>query len=429
MRLKGKTLAKIFLALVLLFIAAAVLSGYGALIAYILTFLAFFSISVVAMIFVLKYIQDPERVERDSKEDYFPTVSVVVPAYNEGENIRATIESILNSDYPKDKLEVIVVDDGSKDNTYEIASQYPIRVLRKPNGGAASAKNYGILHAKGDIIVTLDSDTIIDSKAIKRLASYFKDPKVGGVSGAVRVKDPKNMLEKWQAIEYDIILVYRRVLEAFESVYVTPGGLSAFRKKALMEVGLFDTRSLTEDQEIAMNLQKHGWKIRSSLDAFSYTQVPPTLSQLIKQRTRWVRGGIWNRVKHLDLLNWKWGDFMVFSYWLDFIFFFQILPLSISFILFLVENNFWFFRLGTDAVVFGFGPITFIGIFFWMAMLPWFVYYVNLMREKAHNVKISLKEIVDVLGFLFIFSVGWVIVWPFVFYKELLSKEEVWETR
>ena len=430
MQLKNrKLLAKLFFVFVIAFVVGSVISGYGAIIAYGLTLFALFSMSVVAMLFMLKYLITAKDVERDSKENVSFKVSVVIPAYNEGENIKETIESVLNSDYPKDKLEVIVVDDGSTDNTYEIASQYPIKVIRKPNGGAASAKNLGILHATGDIIITLDSDTTIPKDTIKKLASYFEDPKVGAVSGSVRVKDPKTLLEKWQAIEYDIILVYRRILEMFNSVYVTPGGLSAFRKDAIMEVGLFDPRSLTEDQEIAMNLQKHGWDVKSSLDAFSYTKVPDTLSKLIKQRIRWVRGGVWNRIKHMDLMHPKWGDFMFFSYYLDFLFFIQILPVAISLLLFVFESNFWFTRIGADAFLFGINPVGFVGLFFWLAMLPWFVYYVNIMREKANNRRISLDEIKDVLGFLFIFSVGWMIVWPFVFYKELTSKEEVWETR
>ncbi|MCS7122619.1 MAG: glycosyltransferase family 2 protein [Candidatus Micrarchaeota archaeon] len=425
---------RLFLLGVIFFIILVLILNIAKPVRYFLAIVSFFIVFTISFVFITKLIQKYDLIIRGSGKSYDWRISFVVPVYNERENLRKCIDAILNIDYPKDKYEIVIVDDGSTDiTTKKILEEYRnnphIKIINKQNGGAASAKNVGIHKSTGDIIITIDSDSIIDRDAPARLASYFQDPLVGGVSGSVRVISTGKALNRWQSIEYDIILVYRRILEAFDSVYVTPGGLSAFRKEAIQRVGLFDVNSLTEDQEIAMNLQKHGYKVLASLDAFAYTEVPENLSSLIKQRVRWIRGGIWNRIKHQDLLDLKWGNLFVFGYLLDVLFFIPFSTFFLSLILFLIDHRLWIFRLGLDLldlIVDHFLVSTFI---FWIILLPWQIHMINILRNKANENPVKPLEILDFIGFMILFGWAWFLVWPFVIHKELTQAQNRWETR
>ena len=366
-------------------------------------------------------------------DEDLPKISVVIPAYNESENIRASIESVLASDYPKDKLEVIVVDDGSTDDTYDIAreyTKYDVKVYRKPNGGAADAKNYGAERSTGEFIATLDSDSRVDTQAFRRLIAYFREKNVAAVTGAVRVYDPKKLIEKVQAIEYDIILVLRRLIMGVESVYVTPGGLSMFRRGPFFEVGGFNKNSLTEDQEIAINLQRHGYKIRASLDAFSYTVVPDTLFKLIKQRVRWLRGGIWNRIYHRRLYSPKYGDFVFFGMMFDFVYSIPLLIFAIGILRNVLYNGLWTERLGyLSSLLLSIDPLMLTTIVVLIIGIPYTAYLVNVLRSRAGEKRVGMKDIVPFISYVFFYGYIWVAVWIITFWQELRGGGYIWGTR
>jgi peptidoglycan-N-acetylglucosamine deacetylase len=419
-------IVKIFFLFIIFFSLLAVYLGIGKYIKDLLGWISFFILNTIVITFIIMLYLNKEYIFRKSRESEKFKVSVVVPFYNEGENIIQTIESLLNVNYPKDKLELIFVDDGSTDNTGEIVKRYPVKYFRKQNGGAASAKNYGIAKSTGEIIITMDSDSVIDKNAIRRIVSYFEDESVGAVAGTIRARAPKNLIQKWQSVEYDLILIYRRILEAYDSVYVTPGGLSAFRKSALEEVGYFDEKSLTEDQEIAMALQKKGYKVLCSLDAYVYTTVPESLLKLIKQRVRWIRGGIYNRIKHQDLLDLKWGNLFIFGYLLDILFFIPFVTVFIGTILLLMEQYFWVERLGLDVVGLMIDQFFVTSLIFWLVSLPWQLYMLNYFKDLLNETRYS---ILDFLGFMFIFGFGWFFVWFVVMIKEIKGERNLWETR
>ncbi len=247
------------------------------------------------------------------KTKWEPKISVIIPAYNEEDNIAKCIESVLNADYPKNKLEIIVVDDGSTDKTYEIALKYKkfgVKVFRKQNEGTAAAtKNYGIKRTTGEIIATLDADSYISKDAIKKLLPLFEDKSVAAVTSAIKVSRKKNVLQKVQEVEYLLTLFSRRLLSFIDAVFVTPGPFSLFRASVFKQIGYFDEKSILEDQEIALRIQKHNLKIRSSMDAEVFTDVPETFRSLLKQRIRWHRGGLINSIKYLELISPKYGDF------------------------------------------------------------------------------------------------------------------------
>ena len=245
-----------------------------------------------------------EKQMMESKPYIIP-VTVIIPAYNEERWIASCIEAVLESDYPS--KEIIVVDDGSTDSTYAIASRYASKgviVLRKPNGGKASALNYGLLFATGEVVVCIDADSIIGRETLKNIVLPFKDPHVVGVAGNVKVVNQVNWLTKNQALEYLTQLnIIRRATSFFGAVQVMPGPLAAFRRRQALQVGRYDRMTLTEDFDITVKLQKAGGVIQAPSNAFVFTEAPSKLSSLYRQRLRWYRGNTQVLLRHKDALS------------------------------------------------------------------------------------------------------------------------------
>src|SRR5215216_4064270 len=237
-----------------------------------------------------------------------PVISLIVPAYNEEENIKRTLDSIIDSDYPA--KDIIVVDDGSTDLTYAITSQYmqtsnhcKITVMRKQNGGKVSAINYALRFAVGEIVVVIDADSIIQRNALKETAKEFQRPNVIAVAGKVKVLNPYNFLTKCTALE--LVLGANLLRPAFSLlgiVMVVPGALGGFSKKRLMQCGLYDRDTLAEDFDITVKIAKGGGKI-VGISAVSYTEAPTTLKAFYKQRSRWYRGIFQTLLKHNDAMR------------------------------------------------------------------------------------------------------------------------------
>jgi cellulose synthase/poly-beta-1,6-N-acetylglucosamine synthase-like glycosyltransferase len=236
---------------------------------------------------------------------YRPLVSVIVPAYNEEKWIKQTLGSLLEVDY--ENKEIVVVDDGSTDSTYYIASMMGksnqnIRVFQKVNGGKASAINYGLLVSSGEIVVITDADGLVSHGSLKEIVGFFRDPNVVGVAGNIRVINKNNVLTYCQAVEYAVgINLHRAATTSFGVVEVLPGPLSAFRRRAIDKVGGFDSDTLVEDADFTKKLLKTGNVLQCTSRAFAYTEAPSTLRGFIKQRTRWYRGNIQTFLKHKDI--------------------------------------------------------------------------------------------------------------------------------
>ena len=239
----------------------------------------------------LRQIRAPQPV---APADFTPLVTVLVPAYNEAKVVARTIDSVLASDWPN--LEVMVVDDGSTDETASIveaiAAREPrVRCVRQPNGGKASAANRGLAEAKGEIIVAVDADTLIDSAAVGRLARHFSDPKLTAVCGNVEVGNVKSVLTAFQAIEYVTSQNFdRRAFSTLNCVSVVPGALGAWRRESVLAVGGYSTDTLTEDADLTLTLLRAGGRIEYEPDACARTEAPEKLSALLGQRFRWTYG-------------------------------------------------------------------------------------------------------------------------------------------
>lgn len=244
-----------------------------------------------------------KKLEREEPPlETYPLVSIIVPAYNEERVIARTLESLIEADYPN--KEIIVVDDGSTDNTLAIASSYEkfgVRAYHKENGGKHSALNYGIRVSRGEIIVTVDADSIVGRDAIKGLVKKFRNDEVSAVCGNIKVLNRMNWITKCQALEYiTSINIFRRAFDLFGAVAVVPGALGAFRRSVLEEGGLYDPDTIVEDFDTTVKTLKAGKIVQASSEALAYTEAPASLRDLYRQRMRWYRGNFQTIWKHRD---------------------------------------------------------------------------------------------------------------------------------
>ena len=260
---------------------------------------------------------DREPKARARKLKKFPSVSIVIPAYNEGKNIIKTLSSLINLHYPKNRLEIIVINDGSKDNTGDLvkgfiakSKRWDIRLISKKNEGKGAALNDGLRAAKGEFFVCLDADSIATKDALLKILPHFTEENIAVVLPLLKVEKPKNIWQKMQWLEYIVNMFYKKLMGRLNCVHVSPGPFSVYRKNILQKVGGFDEDNLTEDLEITLRLQSRHYKIVQLLDAEVFTLAPKTFKELYKQRNRWYKGSVINafRYRHM-MFNKQYGDF------------------------------------------------------------------------------------------------------------------------
>jgi cellulose synthase/poly-beta-1,6-N-acetylglucosamine synthase-like glycosyltransferase/peptidoglycan/xylan/chitin deacetylase (PgdA/CDA1 family)/spore germination protein YaaH len=267
---------------------------------------------IIGALAFAQYLRSRKREQEHFGEGYAPFVSVVVPAYNEQKVICRTIESLLASDHKN--FEIIVVDDGSEDATFDLAKEKfagdpRVSIFRKENGGKASALNYGWRRAKGEIIIALDADTLFLPNTVSELVHRFADVRVGAVAGNAKVGNRINIVTKWQALEYITSQnMDRRAFSSLNCITVVPGSVGAWRRDVLEETGGFLGDTLAEDQDLTIQITKLGYRIGYEEDAIGLTEAPDTLRGLAKQRFRWSYGTLQCMWKHKSaLLNPKYG--------------------------------------------------------------------------------------------------------------------------
>jgi cellulose synthase/poly-beta-1,6-N-acetylglucosamine synthase-like glycosyltransferase len=253
----------------------------------------------------LAWIQSRRR--RPDPPRFSPTVSVIIPAYNEARVIEASVRRVLASDYPD--MQVIVADDGSKDGTGDVvaaafAGDPRVTLLSLPNGGKANALNRALQHAGGEIVIALDADTQFEPETIRRLARWFADPRIGAVAGDARVGNRVNLVTRWQAVEYITAQnLERRALAGFDAMTVVPGAIGAWRRAALDAVGGYPEDTLAEDQDLTIAIQRAGWRVTDDPLAVAWTEAPETFRALAKQRYRWAFGTLQCLWKHRGVLK------------------------------------------------------------------------------------------------------------------------------
>lgn len=342
----------------------------------------------------------------------WPSITVLVPAYDEEGYVGRCIDSFLAADYPAAKLEIIVIDDGSTDGTFAEARAHAdgnVTVCRKANGGKHAALNYGLERATTDLVAAVDADSTVEPDALKELVrTLYARPNAVAVAGNVKVANRGTFLTDVQALEYIVsINMYRRALDRIGLVKVVPGCLGLFEREAVEAVGGFSGDTVTEDFDMTIELLSRGGSVHYSSRAIVRTEAPETVGDLYRQRLRWYRGTVQTVGKHRRVfLSPRFG-------WLH-----RLLAPYILLSL-LVVPPLGLVVLGTIAwmVVFG-SPVEFLGIFSLFASLEvlfsalairieddvddeslWLVRYAPLMvlGYKQLQDLIVLKSLLDVL--------------------------------
>ena len=241
-------------------------------------------------------------------EGYEPTVTVVVPLYNEGRSIYDTIVSLVHLEYPKEKLSITVVDDCSTDDSYEwackAASEYSnVRVLRNAvNVGKRKGINHAVREATAEIIVSVDSDVIVYPSAIRELVARFVSPEIAAVGGRVHVSNPnQNWLTRLQTIKYYFGQEHLKNLErGLRSVMCLSGCLTAYRRTVLMQLEpILENRNILgipikygEDRFLTHQIVKHGYRTVMTMKAMCFTKAATTMQAYFNQQLRWKRSNI-----------------------------------------------------------------------------------------------------------------------------------------
>jgi cellulose synthase/poly-beta-1,6-N-acetylglucosamine synthase-like glycosyltransferase len=247
---------------------------------------------------------------------YFPSVTMIVPCFNEAQTLAQTVRSLLALEYPKDKLEVLIVDDGSTDGTRSIgealAAQHPqVVFFHKENGGKYTALNLGIERSQAELVGCLDADSFVAPDALLEVAKQLEsDNTIMALTPSMQVYRPRTLLERMQSVEYTFGIFYKKMFDNLAALNVLPGPFSVYKREIFSRIGLFRHAHNTEDMEIAFRMHAHGLKIVNAHTARVYTTVPDTLRKLIRQRTRWSQGFLQNSQDYSYMyFNRRFGNF------------------------------------------------------------------------------------------------------------------------
>ncbi len=270
----------------------------------------------VTLVFLLTFLQNREKANKNPKPKRFPEITIVIPAFNESQTIRKTIRAVCAMNYPK-RLRVIVVNDGSTDDTLELArreavaqrAKADVRIVSQANKGKGAALNKGLSLARTELVATADADSYPEQDALLKTVGYFNDERVGSVTTSIKIHRPRSLVQFVQYVEYVAMNYVRKTSAFLQGITCIPGPLSVFRRKALIEVGGFDEKSIVEDTEVAYHLQHEGWRIENAFDAVVECETPYTLRGLVRQRVRWYHGVILNAGKYSKMFfNKKFGN-------------------------------------------------------------------------------------------------------------------------
>ncbi|MDX1495738.1 MAG: glycosyltransferase [Longimicrobiales bacterium] len=352
---------------------------------------------------------------REIKE--LPPVSILVPAYNEGRVLERALTSLMQLEYPE--YEVLIIDDGSTDDTLEIASQWEgqrgsgrFRVITKPNGGKASALNAGIAHSMHPLIMTMDADSYLEPRTLLKAAPHFRNPSVGAVAGNVKVENRGSIVTRLQALEYiEGLNMPRRAQGFIAAVNIVPGPVGLFRREALEEIGGYDTDTFAEDADLTLKMMAAGWRVEYEDQAIAWTEAPESWRQLVQQRYRWTRGILQAIRKRKGLFLRPFPDFPL---WIS------TVQLGFEAIVWPVMNVFAHLFFAIVALLFGAGEL----ILYWMILLTLLDLVAALVTVSMEEESLSLVPMALIYRFVFILFLD--VVKMFATMEELFRLDMGW---
>jgi biofilm PGA synthesis N-glycosyltransferase PgaC len=275
-------------------------------------YLGIFGIMIFsATMWIIVYYLNKDKIQVDPEPTRFPSVTFLIPAYNEEEHIEECINSLLEMDYPGEKLELIAINDGSSDSTLEKLEKFRdrITIIDKENTGKANSLNQALEQVDTEMVACMDADSFAEKDMLKSMVGYLEEEGVKGVTPAMKVRNPKTWAQKIMWAEFIYNLFLRKLFSIFDSQWVMPGPGSVYDTEYLKDLGGWDEKTLTEDMEIAFRMFKQGAVIKNSTNAYVDTESPPTLKGLMKQRIRWYGGYLNNMIRYKEFwFNPKYGN-------------------------------------------------------------------------------------------------------------------------
>ncbi len=394
----------------------------------------------IQVFFLLVFFENADEVKEEEKEiedkDY-PSVTFLIPCWNEQDSVINTVNSVLALDYPKDRFHIIAIDDGSTDKTLErlqcFVNNPQVQLLTKDNGGKHSALNHALTFLKTELVVSFDADTKINQDAMKKAAMYFmKDPNLMALGGTVLIDKPKTIAQKAQEIEYEVFSFTKKMLGKADAVFVVPGAFSVFRREVFDKVGGYNNAHNLEDIELTIRMQKAGLKVRHAHDAIVWTKGPDTIKKLYKQRLRWSYGFIMNMLDYKAMLfNRKYKNFGIFTLPMT-IFTYVILLFVFSYsvykvLLSIIETIYKIYLVGIGQLEWPTFDTFFINtkIYVIMAMFLYISFLLQYIFGRNIS-KISKKNFWNIPYFIIMFSVLaplWVIK---SIYNSVVRKKVLW---
>ncbi len=386
----------------------------------------------------------------------FPKVTIVIPAWNEcvrdctGEirgMVDKTIEHALGLDYPKDKIQLIIVNDASTDGTRKVIQDTIARhesrdilfIDKTQNGGKWRAMNDALEVATGEFMVSLDGDSLLEPSILKSMLPYFTDKKISCVCPNMEVQDPKNLLERMQWYEYVVNMFYKKLMSAIDCVHVAPGPFSVYRTHILRKLGGFRHGYKTEDLEITFRMQKAGYKVLQVLDVKVRTKAPDSWKAFYRQRNRWFKGAtlnVWRDYRDM-ILNRKYGDFGMIQ--APIILISGLLSLIISTTFFYYNGKYFFtlFRhlyqvdfdvwsiLRAMKMNFYILDISYMDLISFICMMS-FSLIILYYSFRACQERVTRHGVVPIVGFFFFYYLVLAVVWIGVAYDLARQKELEW---
>lgn len=387
------------------------------------------------VLFILIYIPNRKNLFFYPNPDRNYSLSIVVPCYNEEENIEGTVRALLDSDY-KGLKKVIVVDDCSTDRSYDIikklSKKYPkVLALKTPKntGKASGAKNYGAKFVTTELIGFTDADSYPKKDAITKMVGFFNDKNVGAVTARVLVKKRDNFIERLQSIEYKIISFSRKLLGFIGAIYVTPGPLAIYRRSAFNEINGFDEKNMTEDIEITWHLISKKYRVEMSLLSRVYTVAPDNFKAWFRQRVRWNIGGIQtiNKYKKTFFKVGMLGSFIlpffVFSWMLGIfgilILFYRIVRRAV------VQYLSTTYSVKAQTAIFTFRELNLtpsILVFFGIAMFILSFSFTLLALLHSREKEFKKHKLLDILAYMFVYLLSYPVILITSIYKFFKGK-------
>lgn len=365
----------------------------------------------------------------------YPSLTILVPAYNESRRIKKCLDSLLALDYPD--LKIIAINDGSTDDTPKILKDYEkkgIKVINKKNSGKADSLNHALKHVNTELFMCMDADSYPVRDCLERMVGYMEDKDVAGVTPALKIDEVKTFMQKIQWVEYVFSIFLRKLFSIFQCQYVLPGPGSIYRTQIIRDLGGFDKESITEDMEIAFRLQSKGHNLENSIDAYVYTEAPPSFRGLFKQRVRWYRGYLQNIRKYFHMVgNPDYGNLGVFLIPINFIWIFILFVFFFVPIYTIVSNAMSLFNVfslvGIPPINLSFGfSVMYIDFYsFFLITFITLAIATILISLRSSREKVEFKKrYLFYISYMFLYPMLFSIFWITSVFYELFGAERKW---